>query len=495
MATYENLPALAVVLPLLGAPLCMLAHRFRAAWLVALLTTVAVISIVWELLSYGPDWSRSYFFGGWPAPHGIEYRLDALNLPFMLLVAVIMLASVCHAPASRDGEIASDRLYLLYLGILLHGAGLLGVLCTNDIFNLFVFVEISSLSAYSLLGLGRDRRALTASFRYLILGSIGATFLLIGIAYLYAATGTLNLTDIAEQMTAIGNNRLMTVAYAFITIGFALKFALFPLHDWLPAAYRYAPSTVSALFAATGVKIYLYAWLRVSFGLFDTATLFEDYSIDVILLTVSAAAILVGSVNAARHNHVKGILAWSSVAQVGFIVVGISTGTVAGIGAAILYAYYHGLIKGTLFFATGCLTRNTGGDDHLKQMTGLGRRMPWPAAAMVISGLALIGTPLTAGFIGKWQLATAVLQRGWWPILIILLLGSLCTAFYVLRILFTLYAPLTDNAEDQRMTPAVPGIMLLPIGVLCLLIISFGFDSHLPMAWSDQAAHLLLGQR
>jgi len=265
----QHLPALQIVLPLLAAPACLLLRRPWLCWALATAVSWTALAIAITLLGQVLDGAViSYHLGGWEPPWGIEYRIDTANAFVLLIVAAISAVVLPFARASVAAEIPAERVYLFYSLYLLCLCGLLGIVITGDAFNVFVFLEISSLSSYVLISLGRDRRALTAAFQYLIMGTIGATFYLIGVGLLYAMTGTLNMADLAERIGAVADTRTVHAAFAFMVIGMGIKAAVFPLHLWLPNAYCYAPSVVTAFLAATATKVSIYVLLRIFFTLF-----------------------------------------------------------------------------------------------------------------------------------------------------------------------------------------------------------------------------------
>ncbi|MDC0191623.1 proton-conducting transporter membrane subunit, partial [Rhodospirillales bacterium] len=233
-----HLPALQVVIPLLSAPICVILRRGYPSWLLSLfvswLSFAISVNLLGQVLANGPI---SYLLGGWAAPWGIEYKVDILSAFVLLLVSGIGAVIMLFAPQSVESEIKKDRISLFYTMYLLTFAGLLGIAITGDAFNLFVFLEISSLSTYVLVSLGTSKRAMTAAFRYLILGTVGATFYVIGVGLMYQMTGTLNIADLAERLPAVAETRTILIALAFLTIGIGLKAGLFPLHIWLPNAY------------------------------------------------------------------------------------------------------------------------------------------------------------------------------------------------------------------------------------------------------------------
>ncbi|MDE0475512.1 MAG: proton-conducting transporter membrane subunit, partial [Gammaproteobacteria bacterium] len=261
-----HLPAIQIVAPLLAAALCVLVPWKRVSWGIAMAGAVTAFGAAVGLLSrvLGGEDIR-YALGGWAAPWGIEYRVDAVNGLVLLIVAGIGVVVTLFALTSVEREVDERRIPLFYGAWMLCLCGLLGIAITGDAFNIFVFLEISSLGTYALIAMGSDRRALVSAFRYLIMGSIGASFIVIGIGLLYVETGTLNLADLAERLPALTGERTVLVAFAFLTVGTSLKLALFPLHVWLPDAYAFAPSAVTGLIAATSTKVAVYVLLRFFF--------------------------------------------------------------------------------------------------------------------------------------------------------------------------------------------------------------------------------------
>jgi len=489
--TAQHLPILQVIVPLLAAPLCLLSSNRQIAWLISLIAGWTAFVIAALLLSQALDGEIvSYELGGWLADWGIEYRVDIVNAFVLLIVSGIGSVVLLYARRSVWQEIYHDRIPLFYAIFMLCLGGLLGVAITGDAFNLFVFMEISSLASYALIAFSQERRALTSAYQYLIMGTIGATFILIGIGLLYMMTGTLNMQDIARRLPLISGNHTVVTAFAFLTVGISIKLALVPLHLWLPNAYAYAPSVVTAFIAATSTKIAFYVLLRFMYTLFGASFAFQNMPLSIIFLALALAAMFAGSVAAIFQDNVKRLLAYSSVAQIGYMILGISFASATGLTAAILHLFNHALMKGALFLALGCVYYRFG-SVNMEQMRGLGRSMPWTMAAFVIGGLSLIGVPLTVGFISKWYLVVAALELGWWPIAAAILLASLLAVVYIWRIVEAAYfqAPADSSNAVPREAPLS---MLLPTWALIIANLYFGIDSSLTTTAAAQAAQCLL---
>jgi len=486
----HHLPVLLVVVPLIAAPVAALVMRPRISWAVALgacwWALGAAISLLRRVLAEGVI---SYELGGWAAPIGIEYRVDEANAFVILIVAAVGAIVAPFARKSVEAEITEDRAPLFYAAFILCLTGLLGIAVTGDVFNVFVFLEISSLSAYALIALGHDRRALTASYQYLIMGSVGATFIVIGIGLMYVMTGTLNMADLAARLPAVAGTRTIPVAFTFLTVGITLKLALFPLHLWLPNAYTYAPSAVTAFIASTATKVAVYLLLRFFFSIFGAAFSFDVMQLDRILMPLAVVAILSMSLVAIYQENVKRLLAYSSVAQIGYMVLGISFASALGLTAGILHLFNHALMKGSLFMAMGCVMYRMG-SVRLETMSGLGRAMPWTMAAFVAGGLSLIGVPLTVGFVSKWYLVQAALEQGMWPVAAVVLVGSLLAVVYVWKVVEVAYFRRVSPGTEIREAPLA---LLVPTWALVLANFWFGIDANLTVDVATRAATALLG--
>jgi multicomponent Na+:H+ antiporter subunit D len=333
---FEHLPALQVVLPLLAAPLVMFLVRWPTlAW--AVTTAVCWATFLVAALLLEQVWtggSISYAHGGWEPPWGIEYRVDAVNAFVLLIVAGVSAVVMPFARDSVEHEVDADRIAWFYTAFLLANAGLLGITITGDAFNIFVFFEISAIASYVLIAMGRNRRALLASFTYLIMGTIGTTFLLIGIGFLYMMTGTLNLADLAERLPEARDSTTIRAAFAFIAVGVSLKLALFPLHLWLPNAYTYAPSMVTCSSRPPPPRWPSTCCCGSSTPCSAPGSRSTSCRWTPVLMLLALFGILIPSIVAIFQQSVKRMLAYSSVAQVGYIILGISFASTLGVMAA-----------------------------------------------------------------------------------------------------------------------------------------------------------------
>lgn len=485
-----HLPVLIVVAPLLAAALIVLLNNRKVAWLITLLTSlfcfyasVSMLEILQEVDVI------SYTLGGWKAPFGIELRIDALSALMLLILTGSALLVSIYALKSVEKEIPDKNQVLFYTALLMVLAGLIGISITGDAFNVFVFLEISSLSTYALISLGRDRRALHASYQYLMMGTIGATFILIGIGFMYVMTGTLNIQDLSQRLPAVADTNAIRAAFAFITIGAGIKAAMLPLHQWLPNAYTYSPSVVSTFLAATATKVAVYVMIRFELSLFGIEFSFLQIPFDKILVILGTIGILGGSIYAVYQNNVKRMLAYSSIAQIGYILLAIGLASQAGFTAALLHIFNHALIKGTLFMALGIVFFRFASAE-LSIMAGIGKTMPLTMAAFTIGGLSLIGIPGTAGFVSKWYLVTALLDASLWPLALLILVASVLTLIYVCRVIEVAYFRPTLKGESQL---KVPKTMLIALWIFALSNIYFGLNSDISMGVSTLAVNQLIG--
>lgn len=488
--------ALIVVLPLMAGALMAIIPRERMAWIISLIIMlICAVGAFGLLLSVIDNGAVTYKMGGWDPPHGIAYVVDALSAPVLLLISTMAVLCLFYAWPSVKAEVEPKKRAPFYGAFLICAAGLLGMVVTGDAFNVFVFLEVSSISTYVLVAMGasRDRRALRAAYNYLILGSIGATFFVIGIGFMYMETGTLNMADMAAILDGLdGGSRVSQVGFAFIVIGLGLKLAMFPLHMWLPGAYTHAPSFVTVFLASTATKAALYLMMRFAFTIFDLSF---DYVVSILtnlVLIVAVFGMVFASLQAIFQTDVRRVLAFSSIAQVGYMLLGISLMTVGGIAAGYIHLINHAIIKGSLFLAVGAMWYRFG-ITRVDDFRGMFKTMPWTMGAFTISALSLIGVPLTAGFVSKLQLATAVWERGYSWAVAVILLSSILALIYMGRILRVAFfePPHQIDGVDVAKNEA-PMMMLIPMWILAILSIVIGINADWVFDVATRAAELLI---
>ena len=487
-----HLPALQVIVPLLSAPFVLLLRPRGLAWAATAAASLFSFAIA-IVLTLGVLDGRIFVYqmGSWPAPYGIELGVDAFSVLVLLIITGASSLALLAGRRSLDADISEERQPLFYAAWLLALAGLVGIPIAADAFNIFVFMEISSLASYVLIAGGPDRRALPAVFKYLIMGTIGATFYLIGIGLIYLMTGTLNLADMELRIHEVADQKPILVAAGFITIGLALKAAVFPLHVWLPAAYTYAPNVVTVFLAACATKVSLYLLLRFDFFVFQPNLADHDIQFSYFLMPLAVLAILIASGVALFEQNIKRLLAYSSIAQIGYILLGASLVTVTGLTASNLHLFNHALAKGALFLVVVCLASQFT-SLRLADLGGVAQRMPWTAAAFVVAGLSLIGIPGTAGFVSKWYLITAALEQGALGIALVavLVISSLMAVVYIWRIVESIY--FAEPGTDLLAVREAPLAVLVVTWLAVLANVYFGLLPEVPLALASSAAESLL---
>lgn len=463
------------------APVAGIWRQALPFWLTLAAVAASTAMALWGVAAVIDGGPMRYALGGWAPPLGIEYVVDHVAAFVASVVAsvslLVVVATRRMAAREMDGRLGS-----FYALVLLLLAGLTGIVVTGDLFNLFVFLEVASLAAYALVFLG-GRQAMVAAYRYLILGSIGGSFYLLGVALLYFSTGTLNMADTLAILSAQGPSAPVSAGAVFIFIGLGLKMALVPMHFWLPDAYTHAPSAVSSLIAPVMTKVGAYAMIRMFLSVFPAGYLTDEAPISGALIALGLVAVLFGSIAAMGQRDLRRMLAYSSISQLGLIAVGIGLATPLGFVAALLHIMNHAVMKGVLFLAAMSARMTTGAND-VAQLAGLGRRMPVTMGAFALAAISMVGIPPAVGFFSKWYLSVAAIEEGLWPVVVIVLASSLLTAVYMFRVLEQVFlspVPATSRGVDDA-APAnsaaasgeSPADVTLPIALLAAATIALG---------------------
>ncbi len=478
----DDLPILLPAGMLTAAMLAALGGLWRpaAARAVALVATAAATAVAAVALVHVlDDGGVRHHVGGWAPPIGIEFVLDPLSAFLAVVIAFIGLLVVLYPPRAGYGEEPVRAVPVHALTLLLL-TGLFGVAMTGDLFNLFVFLEVYALATYGLVALGGPKAAL-ASFRYLLFATIGGGFYLLGVGFVYFTTGTLNMADAAERLPPIAGSPTVVAAAVLITVALGIKMALFPLHVWLPDAHSHAPPAVAALLAAIQVKVAAYALIRVLLTVFGIEVVLADLPIMTIITWFGAAGVVFGSVMAIRQDDFKRLLAYSTVAQIGYIGLGIGLATPLALAGALLHVVNHAFMKACLFFVAGGVIQQAG-VKSIRRFAGLGRRMPWTMAGFTVATLSMIGVPPTAGFFSKWYLVLGSLEADQWLLAAVIVVSSLLTLGYFLRVFEQVHVIPEPDPAVAKATEAGAGILtpvlVLAVGLLVLGLANVAIVDH-----------------
>ncbi len=471
IAWSQTVPYL-VVLPLAGAALVPIVARrdARAAggftFVVTLVTAALAIALTVRLVVEGP---LTAHVGGWVAPYGIELRFDRLGA-WTAPLAVFFVLVVPFAWRYLEGTVPRDRWAAFYALMLLNLGGLIGFSLTADLFNLFLSMEVVSLSSYALVAVAGRGTAAWAALKYLLLGSVSSLLVLFAVALLFALTGSLNLPDVAARLAAAEPSPAATLALASLAVAFAVKAALFPLHVWLPDAHAIAPSPVSAVLSGLVVKIGIVGLVRVmelaaSSGI--ALDLFGE-----LLMVLGAVAIVMGAFLAIFQDDIKLMLAYSTISNIGYIVLGLGLGAPFAVAGALVHVVNHALIKVTLFLAAGSIIHQTG-LRTLTDLRGVGRTLPQTCAAMTLGAIAIVGLPPTAGFISKWYIGLGAFSAGRVAYGFALVFGALFVFIYYVRMLNAFYFR-TPTREEVAAAVEPPWSMRGPVLFLAAACVIVG---------------------
>jgi multicomponent Na+:H+ antiporter subunit D len=486
----QHYPALLIIVPLLSAFLISAAGWlykrlcFPIAFIALGTATYTGVRLLQDVLGKGVV---VYKLGGWPPPWGIVYVVDHLNAIILVLVSLVAFLNLMATKRSTE-QAFPEKLGAFYTLYVLMVTGLLGIVVTGDAFNLYVLLEIAALTGYGLIAMG-ESRAPVATLNYLFLGTIGACFYLLGIGYLYIATGSLNMADIGAILPSLYGSKAVLAAFVIAVVGVWLKMAFFPLHAWLPNAYTFAPSPSASLIAPLVTKVMVYVMIRLMVTVFKPEYVFFTLGIKEVVVWLAVIAVVYGAVMALMQRDLKRMLTYVIIAEVGYMVGGAWLGNRAGMTGAILHILNDALMTLCVFMAVGNIVYKVGGY-AFKDLKGLVRTMPFTMSAFVVGALSMIGVPPTCGFFSKWYLISGAIQAGHYEFMIALLFSSLVNVVLFFRIIeIGYFEPFLAHHGHEEHPPAA--IAEAPFSMLAPLVLVAGGLVVVGLYTSDIVRHII----
>ena len=491
----HQLPVILFLLPLLTAismPVVCLKHRnWSHPISVSTLAVMALVSILnlYNVINHG---EVRYVFSGWTVPLGIEWVADGLASIILVLVSVLgFLGVVFTGPTSPKA--LGGRVVHYYTLILLLLSALTGIVFTRDLFNLFVFMELAAISSYALIGVAGGR-ALFSAFRYLIFGNLGAFLYLLGVSYLYAVTGTLNMTDMVDRLPFLLSSKALVGGLLFMFIGLGIKMALVPFHAWMPEAYTHAPESTSPILASLVTKVALLAWIRIVFWVLTASDtllqgLFVFYDIPILRLMaiLGALAAVIGAAMALAQRNIKMMFAYGGISHIGIILIGIGQGNQTGFVGGIFYLLNDAVMQAALFYLAGVAFCHYG-IRKIDDIGRIGKQSPWVTGSFIVVALGMIGLPPTGGFFGKWNIILGALEANNYISVAAVVLSTLLTLAYFAKLLEGIFRQTSTQLDLKfgeipfsfKLTLGVTSAAILLLGLFSSPIVQLLLDHALP---------------
>ena len=479
----DHAPAILFLLPFMTAISLPMVGLKRREWCrpMAVAAVSAMSPIAWaNLMTVSERGAIRYAFSGWAAPIGIEWVADGLASVVMVVVSFLALLVLIYAGPTSPRTLG-QRIVPYYTLILLLISALTGIVFAGDLFNVFVFLEVAALSGYALVGVAGGK-ALVSAFRYLILGTLGASFYLLGVAYFYAATGTLNMADLAQRVPELVTSKAIVGGLIFMFLGLAIKMALMPLHGWLPDAYTHAPEAVSPLLASLVTKVALIAWVRIMFGVVGPDAEIEHVPVLILLEELGAIAAVVGALLALTQRELKRMFAYGGVSHIGLILIGVGLGNPTGFAGGVFYLMNDAVMQAALFFLAGAVVYQFG-VRTIDELGCLRGQAPWMTGALIVMALSMVGFPPTGGFFGKWYIILGALEARHYFAVAAVILSTLLTLAYFVKLFDRIFR---DHPVSSVMSPVeVPLPVKVSVGAASATIILLG-------VWSGPIVGFLL---
>jgi len=469
-----NIIPLFIVLPLTVAFIIpMISRKFiKLPDVLGNLTTLTLVFLSVSVIGK----TGVYMIGGWKMPLGINMVIDGLSVLMLVTINVVAFASTLYSVDYMKMYTSKLRYYSLFLLML---TGMNGVVLTGDLFNLYVFLEIASIASYALVGFGCEYDELEAAFKYLVLGIVASSFILFGIAVIYGSVGSLNMAQISEVIKQRGMNNALLFAAALFLMGFGLKAALVPFHAWLPDAHSSAPAPISAMLSGVLIKtLGIYTIIRVVYNIFGISE-----RLSLILMIMGTLSMVIGVLLALGQWDFKRLLAYHSISQVGYVILGIGLGTPLGILGGLFHLINHSVFKALLFLNAGSVEYATG-TRQMEEMGGLSEKMPVTATTSLIASMSIAGIPPFNGFWSKLIIIAACIQAGHPVLALLAVIASILTLASFMKVQkYVFFEKLKEKWNDIREVPLLMCVAMVILSVLCvfmgLLLIPAAWNSFL----------------
>ena len=484
----HQLPAILFLLPLFAAismPVVCLKHRHWSQPISLTILAAMVLVSILNLHNVVNHGEVRYAFSGWTAPLGIEWVADGLASVILVLLSVLgLLGVVFTGPTSPKA--LGGRIVHYYTLILLFFSALTGIVFARDLFNLFVFLEVAAISSYALIGVAGGR-ALFAAFRYLILGTIGASIYLLGVSYLYAVTGTLNMADMADKLPFLLGAKALVGGLLFIFIGLGIKMALVPFHAWMPEAYAYAPDSVSPILASLLTKIALLAWVRIIYWVLNASIVVYGIPILLLVAVLGELAAVIGASLALAQRDIKMMFAYGGISHIGIILIGIGQGNQTGFVGGIFYLLNDAVMQAALFFLAGVAFCHYG-VRTIDDIGRVGKQAPWLTGSLIVTALGMVGLPPTGGFFGKWNIILGALEAGNYVSVAAVVFSTLLTLAYFVKLFEGIFRQTSTRLDVQfgeiplsfKMTLGVTSAAIMLLGLFSSPIVQLLLNHALP---------------
>lgn len=458
MEFVQNIPFFCIMLSMFSGTVSSVLPGKWARRLNGIMVTLVAVLSGW-LLQYlvtSRIGSYTYMMGHFPAPWGNELRIGVLEAGMALFFSVIMLLSILGGRKKLDGEVEATKHNIYYILCNLLLSSLLALVYTNDLFTAYVFVEINTIAACGLIMIRQNGRCIEAAVRYMIMSLLGSGLLLLGICMLYDLTGHLLMENIRQQIVLImeaGTYQVpMLITIGIITVGLAIKSALFPFHSWVPDAYGYSTVSSGAILSSLVSKGYIFLLFKIIYRVIGFDAFAHSHILGLLFL-FGLCGMIFGSVSAIWEKDIRRMIAFSSVAQIGYIYMGLGLGTKAGVIAAVFHMMAHGATKSLLFISAMGLTDVSGGSRSFFEVTGAGYRNKAAGVGFLVASLSMVGIPMFSGFVSKLLFAeAAVLVPNWklFPTLIVLAISTVLNAIYFLKTVVRIYSPVDPAVIREK---------------------------------------------